>query len=345
MGNIKNKKINFLRELIIAIAIGVVVFIFLYLFLWVGVVNKSNIIQYLSISILYSIAGYVPNKYLAVYLNYKIPWEKHPGKRLFYGILWGFLLTIITFLTINYLQVWFYFGKSIGEYFSKMSFSQFKLPIYISIVMFLFFYLFYFYREVQKLKLKEAKLQTENAKAKFNAIKNQIDPHFLFNNLNVLYSIIDENPQNAKKFVKNLSSIYRYILEHKDVDLISLDNEIDFAKRYLELLKFRFEDSLNYTIKIERSNVKIVSLATQILLENAIKHNKITNDEPLFINIFLEDDYLVIENNYNPIHGKKSTKTGLKSINDRCQFLLKKEIEIIKTDEKYKIRVPITNNT
>ena len=90
--------------------------------------------------------------------------------------------------------------------------------------------------------------------------------------------------------------------------------------------------------------MKIVSLATQILLENAIKHNKITDEEPLFINIFSEDDYLVIENNYNPIYGKKSTKTGLKSINDRCKFLLKKEIEIIKKEKKYKIKVPITYN-
>jgi len=341
MSSKKKQKLNFFRELLISIGIAIVVFIVLYLFLWVGVVDKSNFIIYFSISTIYTIAGYIPNKYLSVYLNNAIPWDKYPKKRLIYGIVGGILLTFVVFISINYLQALYFDGYSVGDYFAKMSFSQFKLPIYISIVMFLSFYLFYFYKEVQKLKIKEANLQTENAKAKFNAIKNQIDPHFLFNNLNVLYSIIDENPKNAKKFVKNLSAIYRYILEHKDTDLVLLDNEIDFAKKYLALLKFRFEESLDFKIDIDYENKKIVPLASQILLENAIKHNKITDEEPLFIKIFVDDNYLIVENNYNPKLDETSTKTGLKSINDRCKYLMNKEIVVEKTNNKFRVKVPV----
>jgi len=341
MCNKEKQKVYFFRELLIAIGIGIVVFLALYLFLWFKEINKYNFIMYFSISLLYSITGYIPNKYLAVYLNNTIPWDKYPKSRLVYGIIWGFILTIIVFISINYLQALYFGGYSIGDYFAKMSFSQFKLPIYISIVMFLSFYLFYFYKEVQELKIKEANLQTENAKAKYNAIKNQIDPHFLFNNLNVLYSIIDENPKNAKKFIKDLSAIYRYILEHKDTDLVFLDNEIEFAKKYLDLLKFRFEESLDFKIDIDDDNKKIVPLALQILLENAIKHNKITDEEPLFIKIFVEDNYLIVENNYNPILDEKSTKTGLKSINDRCKYLMNKEIVVEKMNGKFRVKVPI----
>lgn len=337
----KHQNISFIRELLKSLVLGIVIFFVLYLFLWIDEINSYNFKYYFGISMMYSIVGYLSNKYLSRHLNKMIPWDKHPTKRMVYGILWSIIITFFVFVILNYVQSFILVGYSFGEYLSKMNFSQFKLPIYISIVIFLSFYSFYFYKEVQELKLEESKLQTENAKAKFNAIKTQIDPHFLFNNLNVLYSIIDENPKNAKKFVKNLSSIYRYILDNKDSDLTSLESEIEFAKKYLELLKFRFEDSLNFTIQVENNNSKIVSLGSQISLENAIKHNKITDDSPLNLKIFTEDNYLVIENNYNPISNSEGTKLGLKSINERCKYLLNKEIVVDINKGKYIVKIPL----
>jgi LytS/YehU family sensor histidine kinase len=154
--------------------------------------------------------------------------------------------------------------------------------------------------------------------------------------------LIDENTKNAKKFVKNLSTIYRYILEHKQADLVLLDSEMDFATKYLELLKFRFEDSLNFSINVNSNSKQIIPLASQILLENTIKHNIITDINPLKINIYTEDDFLIVENNYNPLNSDfKSTKHGLKNINERCKYLLNKEIKVIKTDEKFIVKVPL----
>jgi len=123
--------------------------------------------------------------------------------------------------------------------------------------------------------------------------------------------------------------------------LVFLDNEIEFAKKYLDLLKFRFEESLDFKIDIDDDNKKIVPLASQILLENAIKHNKITDEEPLFIKIFFDDNYLIVENNYNPILDEKSTKTGLKSINDRCKYLMNREIVVEKKNGTFRVKVPI----
>ncbi len=338
----KKENINFVRELLKSIAIGVLVFFVLYLFLWVGIVNRHNFIIYLSFSIMYSIGGYLPNKYLAIYLNKFIPWDKYPLKRLIYGVLFALILTFWVFVLLNYFQYFYFTGKGIASYLLKINFDQFKLPIYISTVMLLMFYSIYFYKELQTTKLNEASLHAENEKAKFNALKDQIDPHFLFNNLNVLHSIIDENPINAKRFVKNLSSIYRYILENKKSDLTSIKNEIEFAEKYLELLKIRFEDSLNYTIDVVNNESKIIPLASQILLENAVKHNKITDEHPLSIKIYDQDDYLIIENTYNPIQNSKGTKLGLTSINERCNYLLKKEIKVLIIENKHIVKVPIS---
>lgn len=337
----KQQKISFIRELIKGIILGVIVFAVLYVFFWIDVIDRNNIKAYFGFSMLYSVSGYISNKYLAVYLNRVISWDKYPLRRLIHGVIWALVITVIIYFIINYFQYSILGGYSVNEYIEKISFSDFKFPIYILTVLLLSFYAFYFYKELQETKLKESKLQTENAKAKFNALKDQIDPHFLFNNLNVLYSIIDENPVNAKKFVKNLSDIYRYILEKKDSDIVTLESEMDFAKKYLALLKFRFEDSLIYTIETINLTKKIVPLASQILLENAIKHNKITDEEPLFIKIFAEENYLVIENSFNPLEQSKGTNLGLKSINGRCKYLMNKEILIEEDDKKYIVKVPI----
>lgn len=336
-----NNKTNFFKELGLSIFIGVVIFGILYIFLWVDKINSDNFKYFFGFSMLYAIGGYLSNKYLAIYLNKIIPWNKQPKKRLLYGIIGSIAITVLIFIVLNYIQVAMYTGKGFIEYFEAINFSHLKMPIYITTVILLSFYSFFFYKELQETKLNEIKLKAEKTKAKYNALKSQIDPHFLFNNLNVLFSIIDENPKNAKVFVKNLSSIYRYILEHKESDLTSLSSEIDFAKKYLELLEFRFEGSLSFILELSDGDKEIIPLATQTLLENAIKHNNFTDEKPLVIKIYDQNNYLIVENNYNPSLNEDGTKHGLKSINGRCMYLIKKEIIVEQTSDKFIVKVPL----
>jgi len=338
-----NKSISiFLTELFKSIIYGLIVFVFLYIFLWIDIVNSSNFVLYLVTTLIYSVTGYIFNKYLALYLNKAIPWNKYPVKRLIYGFILATILSIFIVLVVNILRLYFLYDKSVTEYITSLQFSEFKMPIYLTAIFLLVFYTIYFFKELQKTRLNTAKLQAENSKSKFVALKDQIDPHFLFNNLNVLYSIIDENPKNAKKFVKNLSLIYRYVLEQKEKDLITLDVEIDFAKKYLELLKFRFENSIFYDIRISNKESKIVSLALQTVLENAIKHNTITDNKPLKLHIYSEKDYLVVKNNINPLSSKNnSTKHGLNSLNERCKYLMNKEIIIENNSITFAVKIPL----
>src|SRR5690606_27500451 len=131
----------------------------------------------------------------------------------------------------------------------------------------------------QQNKVKEQKVIAGTANARFDALKNQLDPHFLFNSLNVLTSLIEENPENAQRFTTALSKVYRYVLEQKNKDLVSVDEELDFARTYMSLLKMRFEDSIVFTIPDKASDPesKVVPLSLQLLLENAVKHNMVTS--------------------------------------------------------------------
>ena len=339
---LKNDKDSFFYELLNAFVIAVIIFVFLYFFLWSGRLRLDNFYIYLGMTMLYSMPIQMMISLMFKYLNKKISWDISPQKMIIVGSISALAISLTWIFIVQVIEVYIFKHITLSQLLSQIHFSYFRMPLYITAFILMLVYAFYFYKEMQKSKVREANLQTENAKAKYSALKDQIDPHFLFNNLNVLYSLIDENTTNAKKFVKNLSTIYRYILEHKKNDLISLENEIDFATKYLELLKFRFEDSLIFDINITFKNKEIVPLASQILLENAIKHNIITSNNPLNIEMFTTEEYLIVQNNFNPLNSEiEGTKHGLKSINERCKYLMNKEIIVENIDDKYTVKVPL----
>src|SRR5690606_1081073 len=164
----------------------------------------------------------------------------------------------------------------------------YQFGLWITLIIVTIFHLAYFYNKRQQNKIKEQKFIAGTASAKFDALKNQLDPHFLFNSLNVLTSLIEENPENAQKFTTSLSKVYRYVLEQKDKELVLVDEELEFAKTYMSLLKMRFEDSIIFEMPEKASNPesKVVPLSLQLLLENAVKHNMVTTSKPLRIKIY-----------------------------------------------------------
>ncbi len=175
-------------------------------------------------------------------------------------------------------------------------------------------------------------------------LKNQIDPHFLFNSLNVLTSLIEENPDNAQRFTVSLSKIYRYVLEQKNKELVTVAEELEFAKTYMNLLKMRFENSLNFEMPEDFSNedAKVVPLSLQLLLENTIKHNSVSESKPLNIKITVEDNYLVIQNNLQKKEVLQSRKgVGLQNIVNRYHILTKRNVLIDESNGFFKVKIPI----
>jgi hypothetical protein len=202
---------------------------------------------------------------------------------------------------------------------------------------------FYFYKRYQEGRVKEQKIIAGTASAQFESLKNQIDPHFLFNSLNVLSSLIEENPDSAQRFTTSLSKIYRYVLEQKDKELVSIEEELSFAKTYMNLLKMRFENSVFYEVQdISNPEAKVVPLSLQLLLENTIKHNVVSPQRPLHIRIFEKDGYLIVQNDLQKKQVLQDRKgVGLQNIVNRYAILTTRNVLVQETNEHFTVKLPI----
>ena len=244
--------------------------------------SLESITRNVIIAAIFSFGLTAVNSYYYDGVNIRYSWEETPKKRLWVGAIGSFVLTLITFGLLRFLIHYYYTGDSVSEFFSKETPDSYVIAIVITLIASLFTHAFYFYRALQKREVKEQKIIARTASASFDALKNQLDPHFLFNSLNVLTSLIEEDPNQAQKFTTSLSKVYRYVLEQKNKDLVTVDEELDFARTYVRLLKMRFEDSIVFEIpeKASHPELKIVPLSLQLLLENAVKHNVVTASRP-----------------------------------------------------------------
>ena len=278
------------------------------------------------------------------YISKKYSWEINPKKRLLLGSLGSIAITVFAYGLIRMLLIVGYYNRSFEYFFQNEERSTYLIFILVAIIISLFIHSFYFYKALQEKKVKEQKIIAGTASAKFDALKNQLDPHFLFNSLNVLTSLIDEDPHQAQKFTTSLSKVYRYVLEQKNKDLVSVDEELQFAKTYVRLLKMRFEDSIILDIpeNIRNPEAKIVPLSLQLLLENAVKHNVVNSAKPLHIRIYEEDGLLKVTNNLQEKQVvKKSSGVGLQNIRQRYALLSKREMVIDKTNKDFTVHLPM----
>lgn len=295
-------------------------------------------------NLLFAVVLTVVNGVFFDYLNHKVNWEKHGKYRLLIGALGSVLLTMLGIFIIRLFISMVIEGKDWSEFQRGEKAIYYAISLLITIVISVFFHAVYFYKALQEKKVKEQKVIAGTASAKFDALKNQLDPHFLFNSLNVLASLIDEDAQQAQKFTTSLSKVYRYVLEQKNKDLVTVDEELDFAKTYVRLLKMRFEDSIIFDIpeKSDNPEAQIVPLSLQLLLENAVKHNVVTSDRPLRIRVYEENGALVISNNLQQKQVvKKSSGVGLKNIQERYGILSDRKVIIDKSESCFVVALPM----
>ena len=192
--------------------------------------------------------------------------------------------------------------------------------------------------------LEKEQLKRENIASQLEGLRSQVNPHFLFNSLNTLAYMIPEDADQSVKFVQKLSKVYRYILEIRDKQLISIAEEINFLHSYVFLLRERFGENLCVTIEVPEYiyQAKILPLSMQLLFENAIKHNVISQSKPLHIRVYLENGKLIVSNNFQPKRQTgTSTKVGLQNIKNRYAFFTSKEVEILAGENEFSVHLPI----
>lgn len=194
----------------------------------------------------------------------------------------------------------------------------------------------------RKAVLEKEKLEKDTIKANLKAIQANISPHFLFNNLNVLHALIDEDSEQAQDYLHKLSSVYRFILKRRNEELISLKDELSFIKDYLFLLSIRFGEQVNYVIDVPNKNGASIPPATlQILVENAVKHNEVSQEHPLNITLKREETYLSVTNNLQLKPISEGEGFGLENIKERYAYLSEMPVLIDKTDQAFTVKIPL----
>ncbi|WKK67230.1 2TM domain-containing protein [Lutimonas zeaxanthinifaciens] len=335
------------KNIIILFSIGTIIFI-----LGSGYFNQfqyegfNDAVQQFLIFQLYAFVLGGLNMYFFNYLESRNWAEGTALLRVLVGLLGSFVITVIGLFIVRMSIALLFENQSISEYLASEQIGNFKFGIWSTLTVVVIFHVIYFYNKYQKKKVKESQIVAKNQTARFESLKNQLDPHFLFNSLNVLTSLIGENPGQAEKFTTKLSKVYRYVLEQKNKDLTSVTEELRFAKSYMELLRMRFEDAVDYEIPQEVSDpeLKIIPLSLQLLLENAVKHNVITTEQPLKIKIYEDRGYLIVENTVNPKTSlEKSTKVGLNNIKQRYELVSSNKVSIENNNKIFKVKLPLLN--
>ncbi|EGV44239.1 histidine kinase [Bizionia argentinensis JUB59] len=271
-------------------------------------------------------------------------WNDQVFNRILFGIVGSVVITLIGLFFLHMFESMVYENESFSTFVENESYRDYIFGLWMSITIVIVFHAVFFFKQAQEKKVKESQIVAQTQTAKFDALKNQLDPHFLFNSLNVLSSLIEENPENAQKFTTSLSKIYRYVLEQKNKDLVSVDDELEFARTYMLLLKMRFEDSLIFDIPEQSLNPdsKVVPLSLQLLLENAVKHNMVTSSKPLHIKIYEHKGNLVVENNLQTKQVlKKGSGVGLSNITERYALLTAKKVFINQEATVFAVSIPM----
>lgn len=253
---------------------------------------------------------------------------------LLYGVSLGCISTMI----------WFYISP---EEFNWDALFKFSVFCALAIVVFTLIYEILFLNKERELDSKIVdQLDRERSQAELEALRNELDPHFIFNSLNTLNHLIMNNAHQAYLFNNKLAQVYKYFLINKHNELISLDDELEFIDSYFFLLKIRHDDKLNLKTELKNNgNGNVIMLppfALQLLLENAIKHNDFNHENPLYIRIIMNNEYLKVSNNVKPKpYLVSSTGIGLRNLSARYRILCNKDIIIENTDKDFTVKLPL----
>jgi sensor histidine kinase YesM len=275
------------------------------------------------------------NELIVDRLDARISWTKEPLKRFISGLVAAVVYPVISVFIIMKL-----FGLT-GYYMGNVTWTL-RFSVIATSVITLFLTARSFLLNWRQAAIDSEKLQKEGMAAKYESLKNQVNPHFLFNSLNALTNLVYEDQDKAAKFIKQLSQVYRYVLDTRDKEVVPLEEENSFLKAYLFLQQIRFGDKLRLKLAIDEVKTKLPPLVLQMLIENAIKHNVISEDNPLTIHVYSDGEYLVVENNLQrkQVLAEESPGIGLENICKRYEFLTNKEVQIQQTD-KFIVRLPL----
>ena len=317
---------------------------------WISIFQEVKILQqYVSLDTAKTRFTYMALSVFVTSLflfQYNFYWKNKIIKQKKPGIAWSLdLLTnilLILLFTVLFLAIMsrLFQIEPIRAYFTLYLFRNVATGFVVMIVV-------YIYNLIEKSKLDKIRILTlanEKSETELAVLKSQIDPHFLFNALNSLTGLIREDAREAIQFVNHLSETFRYTLEHRQQKMVTLQEELNFLKSYMFMMKARFGDGLRMETEIKETHrdKKLPQFALQLLVENAIKHNTISQSKPLTVSILSDDAKLLVSNNLQPRRQSvQGYGIGLANLAQRYQLLEGRDIEVQKTKDKFQVNRPL----
>ena len=283
------------------------------------------------------IALWLGNAHVSSWVSSFLSWTENPGKRLLYGLLSTFAYSIGSIFVLTKTFNW---AANFDVEFSKeMLYSTIGITFSISA----FMHGRSFLANWRKAAIDAETLKKEGAVARYEALKNQVNPHFLFNSLNALTNLVYEDQEKAVKFIKQLSEVYRYVLDTREKETVTLQEELRFIKSYLYLQEIRFGNNLKVKLDLDNASGSVAPLALQLLLENAIKHNIVSQEEPLLVEMRVREGFVWVENKLQKkaTLGENSPGVGLHNIQSRYKFLSSKEVIVVEGDQIFSVGLPL----
>ncbi len=277
------------------------------------------------------------NEFISHSIDKKISWTTAPVKRFIVGIAGMIIYTVgTTFLLVRFAE-WI-FGAGFGN-ISNVLYSTVIVTAVITLFMTSRSFLFCW----KQTAIDAERLQRENLAARYENLKSQVNPHFLFNSLNALTNLVYEDQDKAVKFIKQLSDVYRYVLDTRDREVVPLEDELKFLESYVYLQQIRFGDKLKIDLHLNGTRSLVAPLSLQMLIENAIKHNVVSEKDPLHVKVYSDDQYLSVENNLQKkmVMSENSPGVGLENIRRRYEFLVNKKVLIEESATKFIVRLPV----
>ncbi|TDB62275.1 sensor histidine kinase [Arundinibacter roseus] len=302
--------------------------------------NGSEIFHNLSTSFLTTLFLWEGNRFIFIQSRKYFPNYNQTARRLVYQTLVSVTYTLLATLLIDtvYCQWLLNYPQEDGLLLG------FRISLIPTMIVTLVYESVFFFQAWKHNIQKTESLARENVQSQLDALKNQLDPHFLFNSLNTLAALIEEENLPAQKYLEQLSDVYRYVLLSRERNTVTLEEEMAFLDAYIYLNKMRFRENLNVETTLTSADYRqhVAPLSVQMLVENAIKHNIVSKDNPLKIRIFKQNNYLHIVNNLQEKKTfEKSTKIGLQNIINRYKLLTDQQVEILTNEWHFTVRLPL----